>query len=128
MSRVDGKIYSLDRNLFKDDSTVMVTYRRTGWIDRGTLKRKRINQVFLKGKVYPKTGDTSMMQIRWRDDGRPQWSVPMDISLTPDVQGNFVVPLNRMGTYRSRQYEFRLTDNVDMVFIGATEDVEVLRN
>ncbi len=127
-SRIDGKIYELDRNVFTDNSVPLVTYRRTGWIDRGTWKRKRINQLFLKGKTYPKGVTTSMMTMRWRDDGNPIWSTPMDISLNPDLQGNFVVPLNRMGIYRSRQYEFRLTDNVDMVLIGATEDVEVMRN
>jgi hypothetical protein len=52
----------------------------------------------------------------------------MDISLNPDSQGNFIIPLNRMGMYRARQYEFRLSDNVDLVLIGATEDVEVMRN
>ena len=32
----------------------MTTYRRTGWIDHGTWKRKRVNQLFIKVKVYAK--------------------------------------------------------------------------
>jgi hypothetical protein len=107
----------------------MVTYRRTGWIDRGTWNRKRISQLFIKGKVNAIDLDNpGTLMLRWRNDGSPVWSTFMDISLNPDSQGNFVIPLNRMGMYRSRQYEFRLSDNVDLVLIGATEDVEVMRN
>jgi hypothetical protein len=128
-SRVDGKIYELDRNVFNDDANPMVSYRRTGWIDRGTWNRKRVSQLVVKGKVYPNNASpTSTLMFRWRDNGSPVWSNYVDISLNPDTQGNFVVPMNRMGMYRSRQYEFRLSDNVDLVLVGATEDVEVMRN
>ena len=106
----------------------MVTYRRTGWVDRGTKKRKRINQLFIKAKMNARNSSTSVMQLRWRDDGNPIWSTPMEINLRPDFQGNFVVPISRMGIYRSRQYEFRITDNVDLVLIGAHEDIEVLES
>lgn len=127
-SRFDGKIYELTRNLFSDDGNPMVSYRRTGWIDRGTWKRKRIAQMFIKGKVYPKGANSYILQLRWRDDGNPIWTPLMDLSVNPDYQGDFTFPLNRMGMYRSRQYEFRMSDNVDFLIVGATEDVEVMRN
>ena len=128
-SRVDGKIYEIDRNAFDDAGNIMLTYRRTGWIDRGTWNRKRSNQFIIKGKVYQHDSDTeSTLQLRWRDNGNPNWCPLVEISLNPDSQGNFVVPMNRMGMYRSRQYEFRMSDNVDMVLVGAFEDVEVMRN
>jgi hypothetical protein len=128
-SRIDGKIYELDRNVFRDDTNPMVSYRRTGWIDRGTWNRKRVSQLVVKGKVYPNNASpTSTLMFRWRDNGSPVWSNYVDISLNPDTQGNFVVPMNRMGMYRSRQYEFRRSDNVDLVLVGATEDIEVMRN
>jgi hypothetical protein len=128
-SRVDGKIYELDRAIFQDDSSPIVSYRRTGWIDRGTWNRKRISQFIIKGKVNATDPDNpGTLMLRWRNDGSPIWSTFMDISLNPDSQGNFIIPLNRMGMYRARQYEFRLSDNVDLVLIGATEDVEVMRN
>ena len=128
-SRVDGKIYVLDRNYFKDGDNPMVSYRRTGWLDRGPYNRKRILQFIIKGKVYANNGDDpSILMMRWRDNGDPVWSNYTDIPLNPDQQGIFIVPMNRMGIYRSRQYEFRLSDNVDMVIVGATEDIEGLRN
>jgi hypothetical protein len=128
-SRVDGKIYELDRNTYDDDGNIMLSYRRTGWIDRGTWNRKRIPQLYIKGKVNPIDLDNpAMLQFRWRDNGNPTWQPLVEISLNPDEQGNFVVPMNRMGMYRSRQYEFRISDNVDMVLVGANEEVEVMRN
>jgi hypothetical protein len=33
-----------------------------------------------------------------------------------------------MGIYRSRQYEFVITDNVDLALMGMTEDVKELAN
>jgi hypothetical protein len=52
----------------------------------------------------------------------------MDIQLQPTMQGDFIHPINRMGVYRSRQYEFRLSDDADMIIVGAWEDVEMMRN
>jgi hypothetical protein len=127
-SRVDGKIYYFDRNATSDDATPIVSYRRTGWIDQGTWDRKRISQLIVKGKVYPKAQIDSTLMLRWRDNGSPVWSSYIHISLNPDSQGNFIVPMNRFGIYRSRQYEFRLSDNVDLVLVGATENVEGMSN
>ena len=127
-SRLDGKIYEVTRNSFVDGTNPLVSYRRTAWVDKGTWKRKRSEQLFIKGKVYPKGASSYVLQLRWRDDGNPIWSNLMDLDINPDFQGDFIHPLNRMGMYRSRQYEFRMSDNVDFILSGAWEDVEVMRN
>jgi len=72
--------------------------------------------------------DPADLMLRWRDDGSPVWQNWVTLSLNPDQQGNFVFPMNRLGMYRSRQYEFRLVSPVDLALIGAFEDVEVMRN
>jgi hypothetical protein len=131
MSRLDGRIYELKRDVYTDEDALMVSYRRTGWLSRGTHKRKRISQLFIKGKVISAIDtNTYTMLMRWRDNGNPTWSAyaELDLTLNVDSQGNFIFPLNRMGMYRSRQYEFRLSDNVDMVIASVHEDVEVMRN
>ena len=129
-SRIDGKIYELDRNTFMDNTAPIVSYRRTGWLDRATWNRKRILQLLVKGKVVNVKNATPevKMLMRWRDNGSPIWSNYIEISLNPDPQGMFIIPMNRLGIYRSRQYEFRMSDNVDMVLVGVTENIEVLRN
>jgi hypothetical protein len=127
-SRIDGKIYELRRDVFEDDSNPMVSYRRSGWVDYGTWKRKRVTQLFIKVKVFPKGTSNYILQLRWRDDGNQTWTPLMDLELNPTMQGDFIFPINRMGIYRSRQYEFRMSDNNDFVLMGAWEDVEVMRN
>lgn len=128
-SGLDGKIYIIDRNAYTDGDYPIVTYRRTGWIDHGTWKRKRISQLFIKGKVFPRNASApSEFMLRWRDDGSPVWGNWLSLSLNPDQQGDFVFPMNRLGMYRSRQYEFRISDPVDFILVGATEDVETMRN
>jgi hypothetical protein len=130
MSRLDSRIYEMSRKVYNDAGNPMVSYRRSGWIDHGNVwRRKRINQFYIKGKTYPDDGTTNpVMQLRWRDNGNQVWSNMMDLPLNPDYQGDFLIKCNRFGMYRRRQYEFKLSDNVDMVLIGATEDPEVLRN
>jgi len=136
MSRLNGKIYELSRSVYDDDGNPMVSFRRTGWIDHGSVwKRKRSDQFYIKCKVReriidPATGlpIPATLLLRWRDNGNPIFSSWVEIDLAPDYQGDCLVKLNRFGTYRGRQYEFRLTDAVDLVLVGATEDVTTLRN
>jgi hypothetical protein len=33
-----------------------------------------------------------------------------------------------VGMYRSRQYEFRLSSDQDLVLVGATEEIEIMNN
>lgn len=127
-SRLDGKIYELRRDTFLDGTNPLVSYRRTGWVDYGTWKRKRVSQLFVKVKVFPRGVSDSTLQVRWRDDGNPTWSTLCSFELNPTMQGDFIVPMNRMGIFRSRQYEFRMSDNNDFVLVGAWEDIEVMRN
>jgi hypothetical protein len=66
--------------------------------------------------------------MRTRDDGNPVWSKFIEIDLQPSLQGDFLVKLNRMGMYRARQYEFRISDPIDLVLIAASEDITEMRN
>lgn len=129
MSRADGKIYELRRDIFTDDGNIIRSMRRTGWIDRTSWKRKRVDQFYLKAKVKEAiAGETYTLLLRWRDNGNPVFSTYMELPLNPDYQGDCLIKLNRFGMYRSRQYEFVLTDDIDMVLVGATEQYTELRN
>lgn len=130
MSRIDGKIYELSRDAFDDAGNTLVSFRRTGWIDHGNAwKRKRSDQFYIKCKAKERIeGQDVSLMLRWRDNGNPVFSPWMVLPLNPDYQGDCLIKLNRFGMYRSRQYEFRLTDAVDLVLVGATETVTELRN
>jgi hypothetical protein len=121
MSRVDGKIYELDRNTFDDAGNAMVSFRRTGWLNHGTYNRKVCDQFYLKCKAG--LSDIATLLLRWRDEGKEEWSNYVEVKLSPVGVRDFLAKMNRMGMYRSRQYEFRLTDNTDLVLVGV--DVEM---
>lgn len=121
LSRSDGKVYELRRDVFNDAGNEMVSYRRTPWINHGTFNRKKCDQFYVKLK----TGETdnAVMLLRWRSDGRLEWGNYMELAMSPMGNRDFISKNNRFGIYRSRQYEFRLSDNADMALISV--DIEV---
>jgi hypothetical protein len=121
MSRVDGKIYELDRNTYTDDGSEMVSFRRTGWLNHGTYNRKICDQFYVKCKAGG--SDIATLLVRWRSEGNAEWSNWMEMKLSPVGKRDFLAKNNRFGMYRSRQYEFRITDNADLVLCGV--DVEI---
>ena len=124
MSRVDGKIYELDRGTYDDAGNEMVSFRRTGWLNHGTYNRKVCEQLNIKCKAG--MSDVGTLLLRWRDDGREEWSNYVEITLSPIGQRDFHADLSRLGMYRSRQYEFRLSDNADLVLVGADAQMKGL--
>lgn len=122
----DGKVYAFDRNTYQDAGTSMRTMIRTGWLYHGTAKRKRANALYLKVKAYSPTAGSLL--LRWRDDGRPEWSPYIELPVGKESQEQYYNVLNRCGIYRSRQYEFLMTDNTDLALMGIAEDLTELRN
>jgi len=124
MSRKDGKIYEMSRSVYDDADNDMVSYRRTGWLDWGdTSKIKHSKDLFIKTKTFANNGvDSPTMLLRWRDDGYPIWSDFVELDLDPKYFGDFIIHLSRMGSYRARQYEFRLSDEVDMALVNVQEN------
>jgi hypothetical protein len=66
--------------------------------------------------------------MRWRSDGFPEWSKYMELKIEANQQNDHFCKLNRMGMYRSRQYEFVMTDAADLALVGMEEDVSRMRN
>jgi len=123
MSRLDGKIYELSRSAFDDAGTLCIPYRRTGHTDAGIPgARKQCNSLYLTGK--PGLNADAKLMMRWRDDGTQAWSNYLELSFDK----NMVEPLNRMGTFRTRQYEFRIPAGMDTVLISADGEFRGLRN
>ena len=121
-----GDLSEITRDSFTDNGTPIRSSVRTGWLDQGTWDRKRCNQLIIKLRGYNPSAATILM--RWRDDGFPEWSKPIELALQSNSQNDHYAKLNRMGMYRSRQYEFIMTDAADMALIGMEEDVTKMRN
>jgi hypothetical protein len=122
----DGILYEMDRSVFSDNGNPIHSSIRTGWIDHGTWDRKRSNQLIIKLKGY--LNSDAKVSMRWRSDGFNEWSQPLIIDIEATQQNDHFCKLNRMGTYRSRQYEFTMTDAQDLALVGMEEDVDRLRN
>lgn len=126
-SRLDGKLYLVSRSSYTDAGSSIRTVIRTGWIDHATMRRKRADGMYIRMMTQQMTG-TPSIQMRWRDDGRPEWSSYMALPIYPAGQYDAITKLNRSGIFRSRQYELVMTDDADMAICGATLDLTELRN
>jgi hypothetical protein len=108
----------------------MRTVRRTGYVDHDTLAKKKCNSLTLKfkrGAGIPSSTTTPYVMIRWRDDGNATWSNEHVLSLGKVGETEFITKMTRLGIYRSRQYEFSVTDNVPLILIDAEADVDIIR-
>ncbi|MBV5327107.1 MAG: hypothetical protein JZU65_05630 [Chlorobium sp.] len=122
----DSSIHEISREVFTDNGSPIRSSVRTGWLDHGSWDRKRSNQLLIKLKGYNPTPATLL--VRWRDDGFKEWQTAIECNIQANSQNDHYIKLNRMGIYRSRQYEFIMTDAADLALIGMEEDVTKMRN
>jgi len=108
-------------------------YSITGWLDFGTSKRKRANNLRFRAKRGEGTeysGDTQQPEpkliIRWRDDGSDEWTGYYEAGLGYQGDNEMVINLGRTGIFKTRQYELSCTDQVTVCFADAEDDIEVL--
>lgn len=127
-SRKDGKIYKMSTSYYDDDGNIMRTARRTGYIDHDTLAKKKCNSLTIKFKkgIGQTSGGTPYVMIKWRDDGKTTWSNEHWLSLGKVGETEFITTLDRLGIYRSRQYEIAVTDAVPLIIVDAEADVDLL--
>jgi len=123
LSSIDNTIYELQRETFTDDGETIVAFRRSGWVNHGTFNRKICDQFYIKCKAG--LSNTAKLFFRWRDDGDEEWSefASADIDLGPVGQRDFLLRETQMGSYHSRQYEFRFTDDSDLVLCSVEAEV-----
>ena len=105
--------------------------KRTGFINYGTSKRKRMEELRIRAKSGDAaatllTGDANLM-VRWRNNGSSSWCNLKDISLGQIGDTEFDKIIKRDGVFRSRQYELSATDSVQIVMGEAEADFTVLR-
>jgi hypothetical protein len=121
----DSNLYELSRDYHSDDGDVINSSITTGWLDHGTWDRKRCDQLIVKVKCYDNSAES--MLLEYRDDGRPEWSNPIVVPLNALNQQDFYAKLNRMGMFRSRQYKFTVTGDVDLALCGMELDITKMR-
>ncbi len=65
------------------------------------------------------------LMIRYNDDNRG-WSKERWVSLGSTGEKYFLIKLNALGSYRTRQWEFSSIDDTEFVFVGAQEEYDIL--
>lgn len=121
-----GLLYAMGQAYFSDNGNPIRVQRRTGFIDYGNLRIKRSEQVRLRAKRgVGGISRTPKIAIRW-NDGKT-WSNEKFLSLGDEGESGLVMRIDRLGMFRTRQYEIIATDDVPVVFGDAEEDITILR-
>jgi hypothetical protein len=127
-SRSSGDVFKMDTAEHSDNGTAIRTSRRTGHVTHGTNAIKK--SIALRIRVKRGEGNAyvtePVIKIRWNDDnnGFGSWS---SYSLGESTDDEMIIKIHRLGTYRSRQWEFVQDERCGFVLIDAEEDFEVLR-
>ena len=127
----DGKIYKLGYDYTDDAGAMVREVIRTGQIDHGTENEKRCNGILIRmkrglgGGLGSDTKDP-MIHIRWRDDGGP-WGNEVPMSLGKIGDNEYYARLNKLGRYRTRQWEIISTFDVNIAISRVSEFFKVLK-
>lgn len=109
-----------------DNENPIRVRKLTGHIDYGEHNRKRSERITLRMKRgVGLSTRTPKLELRWRTDNK-DWSNIRSISAGDIGNSEIVVKLFNLGIYRTRQYEFVMTDPVPMLFGNALETFTVL--
>lgn len=131
-SRNDSKIYIASKEYPDDDGEPINTEMWTGRINWGTDKRKASVKMRLKLRRGPGIADptsdpivTPKLLVSKRDNGDTEWSTDrvVDLGLPRDTETTVI--LRRLGTYRDRQWRFKICEG-QMTLVSAEEEFEVL--
>lgn len=124
----NGKIYSLDTDVYTDASTAITRIRRAPHF---SSDMKRIFHTLFQldmevgvGLDGSGQGTDPLVMIRWSDDGGKTWSNEREASIGAIGETKTRVIWRRLGSSRDRVYEVKITDPVKVVLIGATLGVE----
>jgi len=123
-----GKVLKVSREHYADAQDDIRMLRRTSHVTHGTLQRKRSRRLALRlrrGDGIADSTSAQQLMLRWRDDNG-NWSNERFADLGKTGERELTARLHRLGVYRSRQYEFVLSDGAPFVLVEAEEEMEVL--
>ena len=126
--RTTGKIYKFATGSYQDDSTTLRSMIRTPhihWDYPGLNKRSYRLDFYLKKASVATASDSAELIVKWRDNGATPWGTERTVSLGRVGKTDFHGYLNRLGMYKTRQYEFALTDNSPLVLVKVVESFKV---
>jgi hypothetical protein len=125
--RANGKIYRFSDTTYQDNSQLLRTLIRTGHINWGTPRDKKCLRLEIRVKRTEDSGGSGAlnMYMRYRNNGQTSWTNQRTISLSAaEGEAEYQASLYQLGMYKSRQWEFVLTDNVALGLAQVQETFE----
>jgi hypothetical protein len=121
-----GRVAALKSSAQDDLGDPIVARVDTGYLDRGTDRRKQCTALRLVlQREEPAGTEPAYVLVSWRDDGGP-WGYPRRVSLGTSGYRGVVGQLRSLGVYRRRQWRFEFAGSEELVLASATEEFEVL--
>lgn len=122
----DCSLSILRSDFYSDNDSPIRLRKLTGHLDGGTLQCKRLNEFcfrVLRGAVD--IGREPKLLLRWKDDGQrlSQWR---EISLGNLGETRGIISLKSLGMFRTRQFEFIVSDPIPFTMGEAEGDVTIL--
>jgi len=124
-STMNDKLYQMALDSYGDGTNKMRSITQTGWIDHGVSVRKKCSRVRLTVKRGAVTLDSSDLTkkpkliVQHRSDGKKAWSNEREIDLGGIGDTVHHVDINRLGSFRTRQWKFELSDLAPLVLVKA---------
>ena len=119
-----GKVLVFSTSNVDDEATsAIVSTRRTGWLDHGTLNAKHCIGLSIKAADSANVTVTApVLKVRYRNDGSTTWSDYFQLSLTESA----IQRKTQLGRYRTRQWEFLQDERCILDLSQVEEEVEVM--
>lgn len=121
-SSVDGKVYIIDEEAGKDDTTpIRVVIGGARWIEEGIERANNLALQMVRGIATPATPNPTIL-MRWSDDGGRTWTSWIPGSLGGIGGYGFKVSWHSLGLIRQpgREFEFAISDDVNVTIESAT--------
>jgi len=113
----------------QDDGNEIKFLNTTGWIDHGNSSEKRSNRLTIwtkRGQGSVTADEPPRLMVRWRDNANDSFSNFQNVDLGRVGDSVSIARIDNLGTYRKRQWEFSMTDNVPFVLVDVEENVDQL--
>jgi hypothetical protein len=122
-NRIDGKIYELDLDYYKDGNSTIRRERTGGHISEPDRKRmffKSFELDLLRGQgLQSGQGVDPQVMLTWSDDGGETWSDERTATAGKVGKYKTCVDWNRLGSARDRVFKIAVSDPVKWVLSGA---------
>jgi hypothetical protein len=126
----NSEVYEMLNTVYQDDGVDIHFTKTTGNIDHGDpSKRKRSYRLTMKLKTgvgLGAGGNTEpFLLVRWKDNNENEWSNWRYVSLKISGKTRAIVTINNLGSYYTRKWQFKMTENIPFTIGKAYEEVDI---